>query len=262
METTTTQKEINERIYNSNSVVKNGLRYDEPKKFLDPIINLLGDENIFLQGSDPIQIGDTENQENLLSAFQRLSLIKKFEIDEELSYQIGFVYALDLAKPIIKVFSGVNVHACTNLCVFRADRLKEFLILQGTEGAQPEIKNYLENLAKDMKQAKQIIFDMKNTKFTRFETRKMFGTFIDQFSAVKNIAGVQCILDAARQINEKNSLYYFEEDTNAWNLYNALTHDICNKKHIVQQPEKVLYLFNEMKKHKAFIPSNLELQLN
>jgi len=258
------QHEVNMAILESHKVVKNGVAYPSPAFYLNPILKELEESpegSLIIEGTNIDEMVDKETNEKYI-AYQRVSLIKEFTIDEELSYKIGFVYALDIGKPIIKVFTGANVHACTNLCVFGADKKQEFLILNNTEGAQLQVKNYIQSLAQDMKQAKEIIHSMKNTFFNNEETKKMLGNFLLNFSKVKNVAGTQCLLDAATLLTDSKSMYYFEEQTTAWNIYNAFTHNICNKKHILQQPEKVFVLYNEMLKYKNFAAETIQLQLN
>lgn len=259
-----TQAEINDEILNSDRFTKNGVSYAAPSFYLLPVIKEFKNSlngHLVIDGSDPDTITDNETEVQYL-AYRRVALTKTFEISEDFSYKIGFVYALDLGKPIIKVFSGVNVHACTNLCIFGADKKQEFLIANNQEGAVLEVQKYITNLTHDIETAKEIIHNMKNTFFQSQEVEKMLGAFMLSFSATKNIAGTQCLLDAAKYLTDKTSMYYFEKQTTAWNIYNALTHDICNKKHILQQPEKVFTLFNEMKKFKNFAAETMPLLLN
>lgn len=263
---TKSQEQINEEILNSHKFIKNGIEYPNPSFYLTPVIKLFTEQNkkgqLIIQGDIADQVGDKTSNDKIYTSYNRVSLIKTFDIDEEINYQIGFVYALDLGKPIIKVFSGVNVKDCTNLCIFGADKKQEFLIANNSEGATLHVQKYIETLTNDIKQAKQIIHDMKNTFFNTREVEKMLGDFLLGFSATKNVAGTQCLLNAANLLTSKESMYYFENLTNAWNIYNSLTHQICNKKHILQQPEKVYTLWNEMKKHKEFASETLHAKLN
>jgi len=254
----------NNEVLNSHRFNKNGIEFPAPSYYLQPIIQFLNDSPeglLTVQGDDPDEVTDQSTGQKL-TAYRKVSLIKTFDVDTDLTYQIGFVYALDIGKPIIKVFSGINVRACTNLCVFGADKKQEFLIANNTEGASLLIQNYIQSLHDDIVKAKQTIHEMKNTFFNEVQVEKLLGDFLMNFSRVNNIAGTQCLLDGAKFLTDKSSMYYFEKQTNAWNIYNAFTHNICNKKHILQQPEKVYSLFAEMKKHREFHAETLQAQLN
>jgi len=225
----------NYEVLNSHKFIKNGIEFPAPSYYLQPIIESFNNSpegNLVIQGDDPDEVTNHSTGEKL-TAYRKVSLVKTFDIDEELTYQIGFVYALDIGKPIIKVFSGPNVRACTNLCVFGADKKQEFLIANNTAGALLMVQDFISKLHDDIIKAKQIIHDMKNTFFNEGQVEKMLGDFLMNFSKVNNIAGTQCLLDCAKLLTDKTSLYYFEQNTNAWNIYNALTHQICNKKHII-----------------------------
>jgi hypothetical protein len=245
-------------IYNSKQYVKNGFYFDEPSKTINTLIDITGPENISLQCSHPAEIAEDNN---LITAYGRLAVIKSFEIDEEINYSVGYIYALNVGKPFVKVFSGVNVKACTNLCVFNSSHRAKFDILTDGSGAFEKVKDYIKDVNTDIENAKKIIFDMKNT-FLNFEEVKLcLGQLLVNFSKTNNIAGRNCILSAGKLITDPQSRYYFENETTAWNLYNALTDNYRDSTHIIDHPEKVLALYEEIKKFKTFT-TQVNLLLN
>lgn len=237
----------NEEVLNSKQYVKNGMQFPSPLEILKPLFDAAGYDNFTLQGSHEAVIA----HENIdMVAFGRVAALKTFELDEEVSYRIGFVYSFDQGKPFIKVFSGANVHACTNLCVFDASHIAKFdIFTHGYNGAYEATKQFLTDQRKNADDAFRIIQDMKAFRMNMTEVKQALGHLMIGFSASKNVAGTTCLLDGAKLITNKDSRYYVrpEENTTAWNFFNALTDTYREKVHIIDQPEKVLSLYREIK---------------
>lgn len=236
-----------EQILNSNQYVnpKTKQTFKTPLEYMNELNPLFGND-IQLQGSRETLQGINDEEQ---IAFGRVAFTKEYELTEDESYKIGFVYSYDHGKPFIKVFSGVNVHACTNLCVFNSDNITKIDIYsQGYEIATEAVKRYLKNKEQEIINAKKIIKAMKMTVLSEEEMNLCFGKILRNFSALKNVAGTTCILDAMKYLTDKNNRYFVAPDkkTNAWHLYNALTDGYREKVHIIDQPEKVLSLYKEI----------------
>jgi hypothetical protein len=248
-----------ENILESNQFVNpvTGFQFPHPKMFFDRLNNELKGE-ITINGShETVQaINDIEQ-----IAFGRVSFVKDFEISEDINYSIGFIYSYDYAKPFIKVFSGVNVKACTNLCVFNALHIEKFdFYTQGYEAAINKAIYYFNNVEKDILQSCKIIEAMKKTIFSPSEVDEFFGRILRNFSSIKNIAGVTSITNGMELLTNKKSRYFVapNKNTNCWNIYNALTDGYRDKTHIIDQPEKVLSLFNEMLNISKYLENPIE----
>lgn len=249
----------NDTILNSKQYVKNGIYFPSPSEILQPVFDTLG-TGIELQGSHEITIGEDEKE---LTAYGRVAAIKRFDIDEETQYSIGFIYSLDNGKPFIKVFSGVNVRACTNLCIFNASHIAKFDILTNKYGSYEALREYMQQQTKNCEDAKKIIADMKSFSMTLDEAKNALGNLLHGFSATKNIAGTNCLLSAAKLMTDKDSSYFWNgiENRNAWDFYNALTDGYRDKIHILDQPEKVLSLYREIKNITLQRKSNRQLAI-
>lgn len=239
-----TSTEINE-ILESKQFCKNGITFQSPKELLTNVINLFN-ENYKGFATHPVSVGE-ENEE--LTAFGRVGLIKEFSIDKEMNYQIGFLYSLEQGKPFIKVFSGFNISICSNMCIFNAKNISKFdIATNGTQGSYDMINTFLNEQSNEMQKGIKLISEMKKSELSRKEVKVFLGELCLNFSATKNIAGTSCILNASKLLTDKQSDYYFENFTNCWNVYNALTDGYRDKTHVIDQPEKVLSIYNEMKK--------------
>lgn len=239
--------ERNEMILNSNHFVKAGTPYPAVKELLKPFMEIFKEHEITLKESHEDEM-QTQSGESLI-AFKRVSALVNFPIDEEMTYQIGFVYALDLLTPLVKVFSGVNVRVCNNLCIFSNSMYKKENF-NNRERSFSDAIGYLKNIEKNMESAKNIIYQMKNFFINEQEKNMLLGKILQAVVAPKNLAGTQSVINAAKLFNDpKNARYYFKENTNAWVFYNALTEGYEGKVHLLDQPEKVLQLFELMQKY-------------
>jgi hypothetical protein len=253
METTNNLIEILE----SKTFVKNGNPFKSPSELLNPIIDIFGNDNITGFGTHPVTINDNDDN---LTAFGRCGVIKHIPIDNEMSYQIGFMYSLEQGKPFVKIFSGFNISICSNMCIFGSKNTQKFdLLTQGTDGAYSEIENYLNNSSKNIEEGIKLINEMKNTILNREEVKNFLGEMCLNFSATKNVAGTSTILNASKLLTTKGDRHYFDEETTAWNVFNSLTDGYRDKTHILDQPEKVRNIYNVLK---ANVIKNTQMFLN
>lgn len=248
-------------VLESKQFCKNGIPYPSPSELLTPIIDMFNNENITGFGSHPVTVAENEIE---LTAYGRAGIVKTFDIDGEMNYNIGFIYSLEYSRPFIKVFSGINVKICSNMCIFNSDNLEKIdLLSEGTQKAYQKVQNFLINQERNCKDAIEIIKRMKATQLTYKETQDFFGRLLFNFSKVKNVAGTQTILKASSLLNNKSSHYYIADNlTTAWNVYNSLTDDFREKSHIIDHPEKVWNIFKEIEQGIEFnnIDDIIEIQ--
>jgi len=238
-------------ILESKSIVKgssNDVPYPSAADLLNPIIDIFGSENLSFFATHPESIGNDQNE--ILTAYGRAGAIKTIEINEELNYSIGYMYALDLAKPVLKVFSGVNVKICSNMCIFNFSNMEKYeYMVTGKKGAIEKVKEYYNRVDADIENAKKIINDLRKMEFSEKEVQNLLGDFLTSFQVVKNYAGVNCIANAAKLLKDKKTHYYYENFTSGWNIYNAITDYFGKKAHIIDHPEKVYFVYEKFVEH-------------
>lgn len=238
-------------ILNSQRIVKPNLDFPFPSahELLEPVINIFGENNFESFATHPESLQVTENDETL-TAYGRAGVIKKIEIDENLSYNVGYMYALDLSKPVLKVFSGVNVKICSNMCIFNAEHFEKWeLLTVGKSGGVAKVEKFMKNIDENLQQSLKIINVLKGMQFSEEETYKLLGDFLISFQLVSNHAGVNCITNAAKLLKQKGQPYYFEKFTSGWNIYNAITDYFGKKCHILDHPEKVWFVYEKFVEH-------------
>lgn len=234
------------KILASKSVEKNGFPFPSPAKLLQPVLNefkkLEGFE-IETVADEPLTLIDAENNE--LIGYKRVLAKATIELTEGIKYQIGFVYALDLKTPLIKIFTGAEVIACTNMAVFGATDFVKLELLTNLNKAPLIVEEFCKNSSAKLAEIKEMIFKMQNYVLTKRETYLLLGKMLAEFQSneFKSVAGTTSITNAAKLLFNSKSPYYWENSPNVWNFYNACTDNLREKTHVIDQPEKVFNFF-------------------
>ena len=165
---------------------------------------------------------------------------------------IGFLYGLDIRKPVCKIYRGGLNMACTNLCVFSP----EFINIQELEPNKVLDYNPIHNLMEQTSDLKKWISTLKEMQWERTTPliEKNLGKWtrntIEQscnlgFGKVK--LGTSDVVDAYKHLfMDKTNAYYIPEnkDVDMFTVYNAFTDLISNdeEKDIINKAEKTLLL--------------------
>lgn len=246
METLQLEEVLNSKTYvKENSMVK----FEPPREYIEPFL-----ENVdSLAKSYRISaIRGSVNQEDTGEenvAYSRVlveaEMPSKFDIignsdKDSAASVIGMIYALDTQKPVIKVYSGKNVFACTNLTIFNADNLYS-QELTGGRTAYKKSKEYADTMEADVEAFTIIYNRLLNNEFAGDELNKRIGYLL------KNSFRYRLdnyLLRGMRLIFDPKSTYHIGNDgvTTDWNLYNSVTEIIKGDKNISDKPDKTLNL--------------------
>lgn len=167
---------------------------------------------------------------------------------------IGFLYGLDVRKPIAKMYRGGLNRACTNLCVFDPS----FIDIQELKSETPISYKPVRQLMEQTSDLKLWLKRLHETEWERtipiIESNlgKWIRNAISQscdlgFGKVK--LGTKEVIDAYKSLFiDTKSTYYIKEDqdVNMFKVYNAFTELISNDggKDIINKAEKTLLLRN------------------
>lgn len=167
---------------------------------------------------------------------------------------IGFLYGLDVRKPIVKMYRGGLNRACTNLCVFDPS----FINIQELEPERAVNYKPIISLMEQTSDLKLWLKALHETEWDRtvplIESNlgKWIRNSISQscdlgYGKVK--LGTKEVIDAYKSLFiDTKSKYYISEDKNVdmFTVYNAFTELISNDggKDIVNKAEKTLLLRN------------------
>lgn len=213
-------------------------------------------------GSMEVENKNEDDSKNI--SFGRFNMIKSYPIDDEITYQIGILHAFDLNKPIVKVYSGIQVSACLNLKIFKADNIQKFDFTNNSQGGMESVKNYISKVEEEIENAKRIIKFLKSVILTPQETYTLVGYLVTKVTEEKNICGTNAIQKGVELFTKKDSVYYYKnEGFNAWLLLNSFTEYYTNKTELLDIPEKCLNLYLLIsKKLREEKPETLALNSN
>lgn len=155
---------------------------------------------------------------------------------------VGMVYALDIQKPIIKVYSGFNVEGCVNLCIFNAEYHHQVELLGDYQSVYIKAENYFSEKQKEVEEFSQTLRTLESEFLEQKELDFYIGLILRK--AMKSRLGTTNILKAVKELYNPNSSYYvFNEGTfkcSKFNLYNAITQQITDGNDIIDRARKTI----------------------
>lgn len=224
-------------ILQSKRYVKGAMEFRSPADNLNPLIDLLRPLNceITVEGSGDVTNANDDSSIN--RAYSRTMLKVKRTIDEELSYEMGVMFALDLGIPQVKLFRGVKVNACLNQCIFGADDLRKLNVSSAME--TEVLTKYVADFNAHLDAVQQRVRTMKATFLTEPQVKERIGEMIVACTIAKRPAGTTSILRSIELLFKATSKYYVKQDGfNEWLFYNSLTEDYNRKIDFFDIPEK------------------------
>lgn len=232
-------------IIDSKIFVKDGsnVTFDAPKSYIEPFVNVVNaakPSSLFVNTQGAIVNENTDSTRNI--AFPRVQVEARFSNIVEDTYQavIGMIYALDLQKPIMKIYSGFNARACTNLSIFDAEKVFETSLMERYTPAFDMTKRFLDDKLKETEHFIETHQELINTFFTQEELNEELGRLLRL--APKVGLGSGPIVKAAELIDNSSSLYHVTkgESCSKMNLYQAITQSITNSKDVHLKPSKTV----------------------
>lgn len=167
---------------------------------------------------------------------------------------IGFLYGLDVRKPVVKTYRGALNRACTNLCVFdpqflhvqelAPEKAIDFRPAERLMEQTSDLKLWLKNLKDTEWDREPALIESNLGKWVRNTINQSYD---DGYGKVK--LATSTVIDAYKSLFvDSKSEYYVkeEENVNMFNVYNAFTELITNDggKDIMNKVEKTLLLRN------------------
>lgn len=160
---------------------------------------------------------------------------------------VGFVYALDTRKPVVKEYMGGLRTACLNLCTFNPAALS----VQELEPEKAINYNFVTNcleMADDMGAKLRMLADLE---FSRDEMFRELGMQVDKcinykfhndFGTIKLPESLPIEVYKNLFYNEKSDYFTKEDFVSGFDVYQAYTDIICNgkSKDLVNRFEKTL----------------------
>lgn len=160
---------------------------------------------------------------------------------------VGFVYALDTRKPVVKEYMGGLRTACLNLCTFNPAAL----YVQELEPEKVIDYNFLNRCIEISDNMGAKLRELSSYEFTRDKMYRELGMQVDRcinskfhndFGTVKLPESLPIEVYKNLFYNEKSDYYTTEESVSGFDVYQAYTDIICNGKSrdLVNRFEKTL----------------------
>ena len=160
---------------------------------------------------------------------------------------IGFLYGIDVKKPIVKIYRGYLNRACTNLSVFSPQWLNAQELIPG----DPINYNPINEMFEKVNDFPIMLKKLKNNYLDRDERKRFLGEWVDYslrehedygFGKVK--IAVSTPVDAYKQLFiDRESEYFIPDgiDPSYFDVYNSFTQIITDdKKDIMNKFEKTM----------------------
>lgn len=232
-------------VLESKTYVKpnSAIDFKSPKFYLEPFLEVMEKNNIEYRiktGNPVINLNAEDSSENV--AYSRVLVESKIGENVPGFFSvIGIIYALDLQKPVIKIYSGENACVCTNLTIFQADRVFTQDMLGNFNDTYQKARVYLNEKAGEIERFKETYNTLTKTQLDQNELNRVLGYLLRVSSTGK--LGTTPIVQASARLDDPQSVYYAQkEGTNLFNVYNAVTQSITNSKEFLDKPNKTVEL--------------------
>lgn len=229
-------------LLQTKAFVKSGVAFNTPDRYINPFIELLQPLSPTFEVKTSGVVENANEDETHNTAYSRALVTAKIGLDNVFKFQAGIVYGLDVQKPIIKTFCGLEVSACTNLCIFNASHVSQAFLTDDFRKIYTELAQNIERYESIAEEYKGIAQGLKERILTIPQIQATMGRLLEH--AVKDkFLGTSVVLSAANAIYDAKSAYAIKEGkTTAWNLYNATTAYVTEKTDILDKTGKTLSL--------------------
>lgn len=242
---------IEELFKGKETIIKNK-EFFSTKTYVEPFLDRMSQftKDFRIQAVMPEQVTKTKNVEDV--TFNRVlvqAVLPEENIIDNHEEVIGFLYGIDVKKPVVKIYRGYLNSACTNLCVFNPTWLNVQELIPG----DPINFNPITELLSFQNDFKVRINKMKSTYLDRRERKRLLGEWVDYSLRCSEDYGFGKVkitqttpIDAYKSLFiDQDSDYYIPEgyDPTLFDVYNAFTQIITDdKKDMMNKFEKTIII--------------------
>lgn len=242
---------ISELLKGKPTIIKNK-EFFQTKNYVEPFLERMAafTDDFRIQVKVPDQM--TGNREATDLTYNRVliqAVMPEQHTVDSHDEVIGFLYGLDVKKPVVKMYRGYLNQACTNLTVFNPQWIEVQDLVPGDPINYNSIKNLMEQTSDFALQMKKL----KDATLNRNLRKQYLGEWVDYslresqdygFGKVK--IAVSTPIDAYKQLFiDSDSQYYIPEgiDPSMYDVYNAFTQIITDdKKDLMNKFEKTMII--------------------
>lgn len=242
---------IEELLSSKTYVRDNGsLTFPSPKELIEPFIENFKNDNIEYKISTNEEIVNKEQDSDILNiAYPKVMIQANYKTDKLKDFEsiIGIIYHLNIQRPVMKVFTGLEVSACLNLTIFNALNVFQQDLLGSYKECYNKVKTYIAERDVMIDEYINIYNDLVDTKLTNTELKELIGDLL--FKSVKNNM-TNVITKGVKALSDPISAYYIGQgvdyNCSKWNVLQSFTAAV-SKTDISEKPVKVLNIAKMMK---------------
>lgn len=216
--------------------------------FLDKMSKFTDDFRIQVKLPDQMTLNKDATDLTYNRVLIQAVLPEKHSIDAH-DEVIGFLYGIDVKKPVVKIYRGYLNRACTNLTVFDSSWMNVQELIPG----EPINFNPITQLFEAQNEFEITLNKLKNTTISRNDRKLYLGNWVDHalresedygFGKVK--IAVSTPIDAYKKLFiDSDSQYFIPEgfDPSLFDVHNSFTQIVTDdKKDIMNKFEKTIII--------------------
>lgn len=224
-----------------------GVNFGSPRQYIEPFLEKMKDSGATYRVAVAERTANKEEEGEINEAYGRVlieaKLPNEFCVNEHDSV-IGMLYALDTQKPSMKIYSGENAWACTNLSIFGSRYIHSVELVQGVNSVYDKTMEYMEGLTQQLSRFRTIYTKMNEKIYEGEEINTIVGYLLRESYKNKSI-GTTPIISAMQSMEDNKSKYAIRENKiSQWLTYNAITQYVTDKCSISEKASKSVSISN------------------
>jgi len=221
--------ELKELLYSRRFENSSGKVYESPLVVIEPVLKTL--ENHVSESEYRIKtsIGSINRNDNLSANIAYNKIIIEFKLNTTLSSEdyanICLAYDLTGKVPVYKVATGRTVRTCLNMCIWGDT---DIYVTDNYAKINDKIKSYSDIVDKKNKEFEIFKDKLENKELSLNDVYNTLGKIL--YNAKSSVLR-NAVVNATEDLQNSKSPYYTleNENTNMWNIYNAVTQQFSNK---------------------------------
>lgn len=211
-----------EEVLESKTFVRNGSPALSAQEYLEPVLEAFDKVGAAVNITTDSLVENQNETGEMNTSYGRVFVEATLpdQIEGLGAISAGFVYLLDKQVPEFVAYGGARVFACTNLCIWGSDMTLK--VQDDHKRAQSAVVEYVAQSGKMIEEFKEFHNSLATRDVSYDEFERIMGHMLLNSGGANNY-GSTVITRAARNFSEKKSVYYVEDETNMWNIYNGFT---------------------------------------
>lgn len=231
------------QLDNSKLFVKNNMSFMHPKSLVDPFLDIMqysDSDDLVITTQNEVVNENEDKSENIAYPRFGIQINKKIQHEElgvDYNSRSGMLVALDVNKPVVKIYTGFEATACLNLCIFNASDTYSQDVLQDFANMWKITNKYHDREQEKLNELTKAHEEMNNTYLRTPEVNEMLGRLL---RSGRLSIGTSPIVNASRLLDDNKSIYHYQNETTLYNIYQSVTQGITDSKEIIGKPDKTV----------------------